>query len=396
MPRFRRNLWLLLAQNLAVFLGIAVQGLVLNLYLVALGYREDFIGLVTFVQTAAIGVGAFPASAISPRAGPRRTLAAATLALGLSFGAMAILGAEPPLLVASALSGLAMAHVFVPSAPFLMDNTEPEQRRAGFAANFAALSVASVIGNAIGGVLPGLVGGADPGVGGYRAALLVGAALSLVGVAPLLAADDSRVPIVATPVAPTAGRAAPPSLRRDLVAMAAATSLLAGATGLVVAFFNVYLRDVVGASTATIGTVFAVASLSMAPASLGGPRAAKRCGPVLIIALTRLASVPLILALALVPPGIASSFLVYVGRAALVSVSQPLDNSFAMELVPPRLRARVAALRTVAWNGGWAVTTGLGGIAIVDVGYPAVFAAAAVLTLVSVGVHWTAFRGRSA
>ena len=64
MPRFRRNLWLLLAQNVAIFLGIAVQALILNLYLVALGHREDFIGLVAFVQTAAIGVGAMPASSL--------------------------------------------------------------------------------------------------------------------------------------------------------------------------------------------------------------------------------------------------------------------------------------------------------------------------------------------
>src|SRR5207244_1322678 len=122
-------------------------------------------------------------------------------------------------------------------------------------ANFAALSVASVIGNAIGGLVPGLVGGDDPGVAGYRAALVFGAALGVVGVAPLLAADDSRVSVVATPVAPGGVRLAAPSIRRDLAAMATATALLAGSTGLVVAFFNVYLRDVVDASTATIGTV---------------------------------------------------------------------------------------------------------------------------------------------
>ena len=85
---------------------------------------------------------------------------------------------------------------------------------------------------------------------------------------------------------------------------------------------------------------------------------------------------------------------VYVLRAGLVSVSQPLDNAFGMELVPPALRARVAAVRTAAWNGGWAVATGLGGIAIVSVGYPLIFATATLLTLCSVAVHWGNFRGR--
>ena len=60
----------------------------------------------------------------------------------------------------------------------------------------------------------------------------------------------------------------------------------------------------------------------------------------------------MILSLALFPPGLWLSTAVYVARASSVGISQPLDNSFAMELVSPRLRARVAALRTVAWNGG--------------------------------------------
>src|SRR5207244_917471 len=154
-PRFRRNLWLLLAQNLAVFLGIAVQALILNLYLIALGYREDFIGLVAFVQTAAIGAGAMPASWLAPRVGVRRVL---------------------------------------------------------------------VGGNAL---------------FGYRYALLAGSLFSALGALPLLVADDTRVEASGAPPPPSgrphpdslpAGegtRARQRSLKRDMVAMAAATTLLA-------------------------------------------------------------------------------------------------------------------------------------------------------------------------
>src|SRR5207245_2325247 len=160
------------------------------------------------------------------------------------------------------------------------------------------------------------------------------------------------------------------SLRKDMLAMAAATALLAGATGLVVAFFNVFLRDVVAAPTGQIGTVFAIASIAMAPGSLVGPAAARRWGAVPMIVLPRLLSAPLILSLALLPSTLLLSGSVYALRSMLVSISQPLDNAFAMELVSPRDRARVAALRTMSWNGGWAVATGLGGLAIVSVGYP--------------------------
>ncbi|HEY3108365.1 MAG TPA: MFS transporter, partial [Chloroflexota bacterium] len=368
MPRFRRNLWLLLAQNLAVFLGIAVQALILNLYLVALGHREDFIGLVAFVQTAAIGVGAMPASWLAPRVGARRVLIGATVALGASFGLMASLEVPALLLVASAVSGVAMAHVFVPSAPYLADNTGPEERRTAFSANFAVLSLASVAGSALGGLVPGLVGG--NALLGYRYALLAGSLFSALGALPLLLADDRRVETAGAPP-PLSSRQSPitqrpakqRSLRRDMLAMAAATALLAAATGLVVAFFNVFLRDVVAAPTGQIGTVFATASIAMAPGSLVGPAAARRWGAVPVIVLPRLLSAPLILALALLPSTLLLSGSVYALRSMLVSISQPLDNAFAMELVSPRDRARVAALRTMSWNGGWAVATGLGGLA---------------------------------
>ena len=404
MPHFSRNLWLLLGQNVAVFLGIALQALILNLYLVALGYREDFIGLVAFAQTAAIGIGALPAGWLSPRLGPRRCMIAATLLLATSFCAMAVIAHPLGLLAAAALNGLSMALIFVPSAPYLMENSRSEEWRTAFAANFAALSVASVVGNAIGGVLPGLVAG-DPtaspeqAVVGYRAALLVGGALAALGVAPLLLADDRRI---AEPPAsggarpaPAGAPSAPPrSLRRDMAAMIVAVACLAAATALVVAFFNVFLRDEIGVRTEAIGTIFALGALMMAPASLGAPALARRWGSIPTIALSRLLVVPLIALLLLPSPGLALAATAFVGRQALMSIGQPLDNAYIMELVPARLRARAAALRTLAWNGGWAAATALGGLAIVWLGYRAIFLAAVGLTLASVIVHWRAFRGR--
>ncbi|HEY3079772.1 MAG TPA: MFS transporter [Chloroflexota bacterium] len=404
MPHFSRNLWLLLGQNVAVFLGIALQALILNLYLVALGYREDFIGLVAFAQTAAIGLGALPAGWLSPRLGPRRCMIAATLLLATSFCAMAVIEHPLGLLAASALNGLSMALIFVPSAPYLMENSRSEEWRTAFAANFAALSVASVVGNAIGGVLPGLVAG-DPtaspeqAVVGYRAALLVGGALAALGVVPLLLADDRRI---AEPPAgggarpaPAGAPSAPPrSLRRDMAAMIVAVACLAAATALVVAFFNVFLRDEIGVRTEAIGTIFALGALMMAPASLGAPALARRWGSIPTIALSRLLVVPLIALLLLPSPGLTLAATAFVGRQALMSIGQPLDNAYIMELVPARLRARAAALRTLAWNGGWAAATALGGLAIVWLGYRAIFLAAVGLTLASVIVHWRAFRGR--
>jgi predicted MFS family arabinose efflux permease len=180
-----------------------------------------------------------------------------------------------------------------------------------------------------------------------------------------------------------------------MAAMIAAVACLAAATALVVAFINVFLRDQVGVRTETIGTIFALGALMMAPASLGAPALARRFGSIPTIALSRLLLVPLIALLLLPSPGLVLAATAFVGRQALMSVGQPLDNAYIMELVPPRERARAAALRTMAWNSGWAAATALGGLTIVWVGYRAIFLAAIVLTIASVVVHWRAF-GRAA
>jgi predicted MFS family arabinose efflux permease len=392
MPRFRRNLWLLFGNSLAGFLGISVQSLALNLYLVSLGYREDFVGFVGFVQTAAIGIGALPASWLTPRLGARRILIVSTLVLGISFGAMGMVESPILLLAMGAVSGVAMAHFFVPSAPYLMDNAAPDQRRSVFAIAFAVLSVSSVLGSAIGGVVPGLFPG--PEIVGLRAALVFGSILTALGAIFMLLANDDKVASSSLPASATAVAPSPATEKRDLFAMALTTIFLAAATGLVVQFLNVYLRDVVQVKTDAIGTIYAVAAIAMAPTSLVAPRLAARFGLVNVIVWTRLLSVPFIILLIAFPASLWLSASMHIVRTATVGLSQPLDNAFSMELVSPRLRAQVAAIRTMSWNGGWAVATGAGGIAIVAFGYAAIFIAAAILTCASCGVMWIAFRNR--
>ena len=393
MPQFRRNLWLLLTHNVALFVGVAVQGLVLNLYLITLGYQEDFIGLVSFAQTAAIGLGALPAGWLSPRLGARRCIIIATIGLGASFILFGQLTGQVPLILVAILSGVSMALVFVPSGPMLMDNVLPEQRRAAFSVNFATLSLAQVGGNLIGGSLPGLVGGSD--AAGYSAAMIVGGVITTLGILALFAADDTRVTIPVVAIGPASPGAQPTrSLKRDLLASSTSTVLIAAATGLIATFYNVFLREVVLAPTAAIGVVFALSSLTMGLASLVAPALARRFGTIVTICVSRLATAPLAFALALMPPSFFEGGSAFVVRSMLMGVGQPLDNGYLMEIVSPRDRARVSAVRTLAWNGAWAVATGLGGVLIVTVGYSVVFMAAGLLTVASAMVNWLAFRER--
>src|SRR5262249_55070777 len=76
MPRFGRNLWIFLASTTIIFAGVAVQQLVYNLYLVQVGYREDFIGIYTLVNIGAVGLISIPISGLSNRFGMRACMVA--------------------------------------------------------------------------------------------------------------------------------------------------------------------------------------------------------------------------------------------------------------------------------------------------------------------------------
>lgn len=398
--RFSVNVWLLLANTFFVFTGLGIFVLIYNLYLASLGYREDYIGLFSFASTAAIGGSAIPAGYLSNRIGPRACLAIASLVMGLVTVA-ASMATDPVLIVVvGALYGVSNALIFVPGGPFLMDNSGEDERLQVFSASFAANAAASVLGSLVSGYLPGVLSaalglGSAESTASYRLTLLASGAICLLGAVPMLLARPARrrpprAPGT-SPVAPLSQTAA----RRVLLILIGAVGLTAIATGLILPFFNVYFAEQLAASVEQIGVIYAVGSLVMVPASLAGPALSRRLGRVGTIVLFRLATAPFLLCLPLAP-SLGTGALAYVARAGLMSVTWPLDNAFVMELMPPRLRAMQAGVRSASWNVGWAVASLIAGQIIVDFGYAAVFVASGMFTLAGAVYYLAAFRRHEA
>ncbi|HEX5416512.1 MAG TPA: MFS transporter [Chloroflexota bacterium] len=398
LPRFSRNLWLFLVCCVFVFVGIGVQSLVLNLYLDAIGYREDFMGLFSFANTAGIGFAALLAGRVCNRFGPRLVLLASTFVVALSSAAIGLTADPIALVVIGVVNGAALAHIFVPSATFVMDNAVPAQRTAAYSGYFTAQSIAMVIGSYVGGVLPAWATGSVPASPrGYAITLLLSGILAAAGLVPLVLADDSKAEGSGSFSVSTSGsfheqrRLA----RRDLKWLVGCNAVTAVALGTVVPFFNVFFRDTHHATTAEIGNIFALGSIAMVLASLLGPSVGKRLGAIPSIVLMRGLSAPLMLGLA-ISPLLASSAALYIGRILLTNITWPVDNAFSMELVPPDMRATLAALRSTSWNLAWALASGAGGLLIVQFGYPAVFAIGAAFLIIGSAAYYVGFRSRVA
>lgn len=386
---------MLLVSVFLVFVGIGIQTVILNLYLIEVGYRADFLGLFSFANTAAIAGAALVASPLCARFGHRRVLLGAIAVLMVSTAGLVATISPIPLIILAVVNGASLAHIFVPSAPFIMDNARPEHRARAFAGYFAAQALASTVGSILGGLLPQTFTIATGYVlGGYVWTLLVSAVVAGLGFMPLKLADDTKeANSSASLVASSSPMDEEHQVRRDLAWMVAANGLIATSTGFAIPFLNVFFDERLHASTATIGLIFALGSGAMAVGSLVGPSMGRRIGVVPTVVVCRGVCVPLLIALGLAPD-VWVGTPIYVLRTLFFTLTLPTDNAFSMELVPARSRAMLAALRSTSWNFGWSIASGLAGLMIVELGFESIFLASAALLLAGCVVYFVAFRSR--
>jgi MFS family permease len=382
---FNRNIWLMMGNTLFIQASLAINGLIFNLYLSSLGLREDYVGFFSFANTLGIGVFAFPASYLSNRIGPRNCLMLGSLTMALSAAGVALVTNPIVLVAMGGLLGASCALIFVPGGPFLMENTDGDGRMRVFSLNFAIISLAAVLGS-LAGYLPPLferffAAGPGQATEAYRVVLMISALCCLAGAAPMLLARKSQpARFGAAAPRPSVTPLTEPQARRLLPVLAVAVSVLAFATGLYLPFYNVYLKEHLGVPVESVGLIFAIGSFLMIPTSLLGPAMVRRFGTVGAIVIPRFITAPF-LVLAVLSPTVAAGASVYFARSALMTMTWPIDNAFTLELVPPRLRATIGAVRSASWNTSWAVASLVAGQLIVGFGYWIVFALSAALTV---------------
>ena len=179
---FSRSMRLfLLAWAVGAFSYFGIQGVLLNLYLLRIGYGPEFIGLLIAFGQIIWAIGALPAAAFGRRLGLRAALvtSSARLALGLILVLMVETLPRPIwtgwLIGCWMVMWIGAALITVNSVPYLMQVSAAEARHHAFAAQAAVIAAMGFAGSLVAGVLPGLfvtwVGGSLDQPAPYRYAL---------------------------------------------------------------------------------------------------------------------------------------------------------------------------------------------------------------------------------
>ena len=399
---FSRDVWMYLLT--AALFGISYFGFVtvlLNLYLVRLGYDTAFIGLVNGSTALAFALSSVPSGAAGARWGYRRAAVAGVILVGLGALCLPIAeflptaGQSAGILVARLASGVGFALYFVNTNPYLVSATEPRERTYVFSMQTGILPMAGFLGNLIAGVLPGIIGAAlnlpvETHPAPFRYALMLGGLILLPGAFILLntseaTRDDSTATDKTTPLP----LKATPYL---LIFFLAITGLLRMAgEGAARTFFNVYLDVGLGVSVEGIGLLLAFGQIVAGPAAFIAPMLAARAGKISAIVVSTLATAISLVIMALVPNWFVVS-IGFMGVIGMRAITQSVVNVVQMEIVPVANRGTTSGLVSMAMGTGFTSIALGGGYLVPIIDFPGVFFIAAGMVTVSSLIFWLYFR----
>ena len=387
---FNRDVRLVLFSQALIGFTIfgGVYTVLLNLYLLRLGYGPQLIGQVNAVGALSFALLSMPAGLLANRWGARRSMIVGMVIAALGFGLLPLGEFAPSsmqldwIMGAYALGVLGNTLFLVCSIPFLTLICPPRLRNHVFSTQVALWPLAGFAGSLCGGLLPGLfsalLGLPEDHPAPYRYPLLLAAGVLFISAGAIAA---TRSP-AHKPPARERGQATPFSLAIILV-LSLVTLLQMAAENCLRIFFNVYMDDGLGVSTALIGSLTAGGQLLAACTALAAPALSRRFGRVPVITGGAGAMVLCLIPLALVAhwavAGAACMALV-----ALSSIRRSVYIVFQQELVPEHWRVTMSSALTMAYGISIAGVSLGGGWMIDALGYRALFLCSAVITAAGV------------
>lgn len=421
--RFQRNARLYLVSSVLSGITVGIILVLYNLYLGALGYGTDFIGLALFAVALGAGVAIFPAGVCVDRFSGRDILIWGSVAIGVAGAGQFLFRQPVPLLISDFLAGVGGAFLLVINAPFLTRYSTPEERPLLFSFNIVVTLATTVVGELLGGALPGwfravplfmqplpawlapfLARQAEPR--SYQFSLLLAGIIAAPSFIPLFMMSNER-PIPneqalrreRVPLGRTL-RAVPAQLRAvnwralpfsPITVLLLYVALISLGRGFFLPYFNLYFVQHLKASPALFGAIDASANALYAVLTLAAPWLAARIGRINAITITRLLAIPLLLLIGL------TSFLpliavLYPLRQGIMDMTTGIYQVFFMEEVSPERRGLANSSYQAVDQVSGSLTTPLGGLIISRMGYAPVFVLGAVLYVLAIVLLWVRFR----
>lgn len=346
----RGRIWAFFAAALLLGIGRQMFLVLRNQYLVDLGLPPEEITSVQGFNSVGGLLIAIPAIAIIGRVRAKTLLAVVAIVNAAGFAAQGVFGGLDIFRVAAFFAGVAMSLNIAMVAPFLMRNTSPAERVFAFSFQTAvAWPLSGVIGSLLAGsaqqwgaaaAADGLVWmgqAADPRMFGYQVALIAAAVIVLTALVPALLMREERPE--------TADLSVRQLLkvhdRRRLFLLGLPEMFIGFGAGLTVPFFNMYFQTQWLLNPVEVSYVFTAMFAMLVLSYLAAPVLVRRFGPVKVLIVAQLLSLPFFVELAM-RNAVWLAVIAFIMRNNLMNLCEPIYKQFAQETADPRDRNAVA------------------------------------------------------
>jgi MFS family permease len=355
-----RNVYLLLFFTLGKGFQLTIATLNINYYAHSLGYRPDFIGLLSAMPAMGALISAIPTGMLADRIGRKPVLIASAIFTPLFLAGIG-LGTSPSWLLGCAfMQGVVSTAYWVTNLPLLAENTTEQQRVGVFALNSFLLLGVGALGNLLGGAIPEFVAGimhvSPASTIALRWGVLAAASSTFIFGLPLWFLHEPKRQHRATSRAnisrplETKEKLPVPLFAKLLIPDLLFTIGEGAVVGLIQLFFILRFMLLPG----PLGVIFTISGLAGGLFSLTAPLFVHRWGKLRIITTVMYLSAPLMLLIGYAPTlwfAIGGEYI----RSFMRTLIEPVYAAFAMEQVSDRYRATLSGFYSVSWSIGFSI-----------------------------------------
>ncbi|HNT46349.1 MFS transporter [Methanothrix soehngenii] len=331
-------------------LNAGIYGVIFNLYILRLGFGEDFLGLILSISATSMGLFSIPAAFVCDRLGRKRTLLLSSVLSAISLFFLYNTTTPELLVLFSLASGMASALGLVTGSTFLLENSTKEERMYLFSMSSLIYTFSLLSGNMLGGFLPDILADLISAQSGsaisYRLTLYVSLVATMASLLPLayVAEKNSEE---------NNGIRGQLHIYRSIFKskvirqMTLFYCLYGIGWGTSLPYFNVYFDTVLGASANQIGIIFSVSQVFMILGYFLVPVLTERTGKVRLVAIVQILSIPFLLMFVLTN-NLLIAVVGFVMRYMIMNMANPILNSFKLEIVQPEERSMINSIMWMA------------------------------------------------
>ncbi|HEV2827542.1 MAG TPA: MFS transporter [Pyrinomonadaceae bacterium] len=369
-----RSFFVFLSASCLFNFGMFMFVLLYNLYLLDIGYKEDFIGWMSSATTAGNMIGTVFAVILSRRIGLQRSVIVCFAATATIAAMRSLVVGRGALLALAFAAGLFFAVWAISITVIVAQATTAEMRPLAFSVYLSTVIGIGIIAEPTGGHLPlwlNYLFGPTGAAQSKQWALLLSAAIVSLAVWPTI--------YLGLPQPAKDARASYPRssfVLRFLIAVA----VLNIATASFNPFANTYFANYLKMPTQHIGYVFSGSQLAQVIAIVLSPLILRKFGMIWGVVSMELAAAFSLATLATGPPVLLAT-LAFAGYMSFQWMDEPAMESLLMTRVEPHERSGASAMMYMVIFASGALAAPVAGAGLARFGYPPIVVAASFLLL---------------